>query len=598
MKRSTYAWMTAVALLVAGSAPGAVVVTNEAGEPVEGTHVLALMTGRMNSHRSLIANEKGVVDTAQLLVHPKDGAKVQLIATAPGYTWTTSDAADIKSVADLDMTLVLTKGREVTVRLVAPEDRPLPPDVTPFLFNQKTLGPIWWTISSEHSSKSPKKSSILSMVAKAMEKKVSSSTHLTSLSPAESLGDGLFRFRVPEDGSEDKLYIGLHDADYLVGWFSEISSTADKSETTLTLPKPASALVRVENPDGADSGPLSVEISGSIFLPGGESGIGYSVYTETLENAKAHEVLVENLSPTGKFSSSVYAGTPTTRWNMPPEEAFTDQKQLELTAGETTEVTSVYKRFDPESLRGDAEALVTIHKTDGTPAAETPWNLVVRTPTMMRPVTIESGKTDASGLAHLTRLKAGEDAPMYVLQNEGGETIGRVQLKEAKSELTFNLPPVPGDMAPDVVLVSMTTGENVKLSDYRGQVVFLDFWATWCGPCQEPMQHNSDILKKRAADWAGKAAILAISCDDEIDTLKQHVAKKEWGNVTHLWCQEGGTGWQATAMRTYGIGGVPTAFLVDTEGKILWRGHPSNFNLEQRIDAMIGKAGQRVSMKR
>lgn len=81
---------------------------------------------------------------------------------------------------------------------------------------------------------------------------------------------------------------------------------------------------------------------------------------------------------------------------------------------------------------------------------------------------------------------------------------------------TPQLPPPPpkeGDSCPSLKVLETQTKNPVEIEFTDSKVYLLDFWATWCGPCQRPMQHNQDMLEKNP-HWEGKAEILAISLDD------------------------------------------------------------------------------------
>lgn len=94
-----------------------------------------------------------------------------------------------------------------------------------------------------------------------------------------------------------------------------------------------------------------------------------------------------------------------------------------------------------------------------------------------------------------------------------------------------------GDPYKTITKVEKTSnpGEAVDLAHTAGEVWLLDFWATWCPPCQGPMAHNVKMLEENKDAWGGKVRIIGLSIDKDSETVNKHVEAKGWGNVEHYW---------------------------------------------------------------
>jgi len=121
----------------------------------------------------------------------------------------------------------------------------------------------------------------------------------------------------------------------------------------------------------------------------------------------------------------------------------------------------------------------------------------------------------------------------------------------------------PGKLAPDFEELSVDRKKSIKLSSLRGQVVLVDFWASWCGPCR---RENPNVVKTYEKYKNDGFTIVSVSLDT--DKAKWMEAIKHdnlsWPNhVSDL------GGWNSKVPQIYGVNSVPFTVLIDKEGKII-----------------------------
>ena len=121
-----------------------------------------------------------------------------------------------------------------------------------------------------------------------------------------------------------------------------------------------------------------------------------------------------------------------------------------------------------------------------------------------------------------------------------------------------------GALAPDLEFPD-PEGKMRKLSDLRGKVVLLDFWASWCGPCR---RENPNVTKIYAQYHDKGFEVFSVSLDSDAASWKRAIEadKLVWPNhVSDL------KKWQSQAAAIYGVRSIPSTFLLDKEGRIVQR---------------------------
>jgi peroxiredoxin len=121
-------------------------------------------------------------------------------------------------------------------------------------------------------------------------------------------------------------------------------------------------------------------------------------------------------------------------------------------------------------------------------------------------------------------------------------------------------------------------GKAVSLSDFRGKVVLLDFWATWCGPCMVGMPEVKSVWEKyRDRDFM----IIGVSQDRSSKEWKDYITKNDL-SWTHVF--DGGS----DVAYNYGVNAIPEMKLLDRDGNIIADAHQIG-DLDSLINAELEK---------
>lgn len=113
------------------------------------------------------------------------------------------------------------------------------------------------------------------------------------------------------------------------------------------------------------------------------------------------------------------------------------------------------------------------------------------------------------------------------------------------------------------------------LAGLQGKVVVVEFWATWCGPCVAGIPHLNDLHKKHAS----KGLVILSLTDQDPSAVNKFVSERD--DMTYA------IGMGSTAVRDYGVTGIPHAFVIDRSGTLIWHGHPATKEFDEHIEKAL-----------
>ena len=152
--------------------------------------------------------------------------------------------------------------------------------------------------------------------------------------------------------------------------------------------------------------------------------------------------------------------------------------------------------------------------------------------------------------------------------------------KSTGARASFGVVGVKGKEAPDFELQNVATGKTVKLSDYRGKAVLLNFWATWCPPCKVEIPWFVDLQKQYADDGL---VVLGVAMDDASQQEIAKFAKDMNINYPIL------LGTDKVGDAYGGVEGLPTSFYIGRDGKVVDRvaGLRSYGDTKEKVQAAL-----------
>ncbi len=196
---------------------------------------------------------------------------------------------------------------------------------------------------------------------------------------------------------------------------------------------------------------------------------------------------------------------------------------------------------------------------------------------------IISNQTIRDYVKHSSTIETIQWSSLEVAKNIAEHFITNSQTDEYKEVVQKTLDKrlllAPGEQAPGFTLTDID-GNTHSLSDFKGQLVYIDFWATWCSPCLKEIPY----LKKVKEAYADKpVAFIAISLDDSKENWEKMVTDKNLGGY-QLYAENA---WYSDVSQSYQIKGIPTFVLIDGEGRLIE--YPAPRPSDQELPLLLDK---------
>lgn len=190
---------------------------------------------------------------------------------------------------------------------------------------------------------------------------------------------------------------------------------------------------------------------------------------------------------------------------------------------------------------------------------------------------------DGRALAYLKR----DDAARQRFQ-EFLKIAGRDDVDYARAQRFIERPELArAKMAPNFRLTALD-GRTLTLESLAGNVVLIDFWATWCGPCREALPHIRQIAKKFDRQ---PLVVLSISMDSDDAKWKDFVSKNDM-----TWLQYRDGRFDGQIAKEFGVNAIPATFTIDADG-VLEDQHVGDANIEGKLKKLIAGAVEAVNRK-
>ena len=215
--------------------------------------------------------------------------------------------------------------------------------------------------------------------------------------------------------------------------------------------------------------------------------------------------------PAGRYVAIICTGKLTEIDDGNRVGAFRDKSTVMLGADSNETTTFTYKPFDPAPYKGETSITGVMKSTQGSPIVGKEIAAAVYDDTVGL---YKMGKTttDAEGKFEIGSL-ANQHTFMVVV---GGKPVAEAESGGVTVDVL--VAPGVGDVAPNFTYLNAVSGTSQKFSDHKGKIVYIDFWASWCNPCQAPLAELNGLFTKHP-EWKDKVVVLPISIDNERDEL-------------------------------------------------------------------------------